>query len=219
MAKEGKLVDPVADGQKERDQQDQGAEIKALSMEALDLEDFKPVPITAARQPHPFEGYPQKKIKIGTYTEKGKDIDLIVNATAIVALNPKEYVHQDPSGKGVTINVKGQEKIVNYMTSHSRVVRSETGQNLIIVFDWEINLAGGKKMSRATLCSDPTARAQLVYTINKKTGKIEVDRRYVLADIDQVGRLRRLFEMFNYQQTQSERLAQKFDEEAESTAQ
>ena len=219
MAKQdGKLTDPVADGQKEREIADQGEEVKVLSIDALDLDDFKPIPITAARQPHPFEGYPQKKFKIGTRKERGKDVDLIVNATWIVALNPKEYVHQDPSGKAITINVGGQEKVVNYMTSHNRIVRDETGRNIDIVFDREIVLAEGKKMTRVTICPDHTARAQLVFTVDKKTGKILVDRRYVLADSDQASRLRRLFEMFYHQQTQSERLASKFDEESESKA-
>jgi len=98
------------------------------------------------------------------------------------------------------------------------LVKNENGQNLDIVFDNDILLADGKTLSRATICPDHTARAQLVFMVNKRTGRIEVDRRYVLADIDQVGRLRRCFEMFNYQQTQSERLAQKFDSEEESRA-
>jgi hypothetical protein len=74
-------------------------------------------------------------------------------------------------------------------------------------------------MSRVALCPDHTARAQIIFTVNRRTGKIEVDPRYVLADIEQVGRLRKLFEMFHYQQTQSERLAQKFEAEPESAAQ
>jgi hypothetical protein len=66
------------------------------------------------------------------------------------------------------------------------------------------------------ICRDHTARAQIVFSVDMKTGKVNVDKRYVLADIEQVGRLRRLFEMFHFQQTQSERLAKKFDEEPES---
>jgi hypothetical protein len=213
------LVDPVAEDQEKQEQDEQAEQVKTLSLEALTLEDFQPVPVTAARQPHPFEGYPQKKIKIGTWKVKGKDADLIVSATHIVALNPKQYVHQDPSGKGISIVVGGKEKIVDYMTSHSRVVRDQSGKNTIVVFDRDILLGGGKKMTRCAICPDHTARAQIIFKVNKKTGKIEVDDRYVLADINQVTRLRRLFEMYHYQQTKSERLAQKFDEEPESAAQ
>ena len=220
MAKFGeKLVDPVSVGQKEKEAEAQTDELKALSIEALKLEDFQPIPVTASRQPHPFEGYPQKKIKVGTYKKDGKEVDQIFNATHIVALNPKEYVHQDPSGKGVTILVGGKEKIVDLKTAHNRIVRNERGQSLAIVFDRDILLADGKKLDRATICPDHTARAQLVFMVNQRTGKIEVDRRYVLADIDQVSRLRKCFEAFNYQQTKSDRMAAKFDADEQSQAQ
>ncbi len=218
MAEKAKLVDPVAEGQEEQEQDEQAAEVKALSIEALSLDDFQPVPVTAARQPHPFEGYPQRKIKIGTYKLKNRDTDLIVNITHIVALNPKQYVHQDPSGKGVTLVSGGKEKIVNLQTYHNRIVRDQTGHSIDVSFGMDIMLANGKKMTRCAYCPDHTARAQLIFTVDKKTGKIKVDDRYVLADIEQVGRLRKLFEMFYYQQTRSERLAQKFDEEPESAA-
>lgn len=214
-AKEAKLVDPVV---KDQEKEEQDEQTKTLSMEALSMEDFQPVPISAARQPHPFEGYPQKKIKIGTYKDKGKNVDLIVSATHIVALNPKQYVHQDPSGKGISIVSGGKEKIVDYETLHSRVVRDQNGRNIEVIFSRDILLGNGQKMSRCAYCPDHTARAQIIFRVNRKTGKIEVDDRYVLADVGQVGRLRRLFEMYRYQQTKSERLAQKFDEEQESAA-
>lgn len=216
MEKRAKLTDPVADGQEQQEQDEQADQVKTLSMEALSLDDFQPVPISAARQPHPFEGYPQKKIKIGTWQDKGKEKDLIVSATHIVALNPKQYVHQDPSGKGITQISEGKERIVDLKTLHNRIVRDQTGHSIEVIFSRDILLGNGKKMSRCAYCPDHTARAQLIFKVNKKTGKIEVDDRYVLADIEQVGRLRRLFEMFHYQQTQSERLAQKFDAEPES---
>jgi len=220
MAKRAdQLVDPVAEGQKNNEAQEQEAEIKAMSIEGLNLEDFQPVPVTAARQPHPFEGYPQTKIQIGTHKEKGKEVPTMVSKTHIIALNPKEYVHQDPSGKNVSLTVAGKETFVDYKTAHSRIVRDQDGRNTIVVFDRDILLANGKTMSRCTLCPDHTARAQIMFGIDRKTGKITVDRRYVLADVEQVGRLRRVFEMYHYQQTQSERLAQKFDAEPESAAQ
>jgi len=215
MAKEG-LIDPVSKGKETEAMLQEDA--KVLSIDSLTLEDFQPVPVTAAKVPHPFEGYPQKKIKIGTYKDRGKEVDLIVNSTWIVALNPKEYVHQDPSGIGVTIKVGDKEKIVDYKTSHNRIVRDELGRSLNVVFDREIIFPGGQKMNRVTICPDHTARSQLVFAVDKRTGKIDVDRRYLLADPGQVSRLRRLFEMFNYQQTKSERLAAKFDQEAESKA-
>ncbi len=221
MAKEekGKLVDPVTESQALSEQEEQAQE--AFNMNALSLEDFQPVPVTAARQPHPFEGYPQPKVQLGVFKPRGraKDEPLMISKTWIIALNPKEFVYQDPSGKGVSILSGGAEKIVNLKTYHNRIVRDQMGQNVNVVFDRDIALADGKTLERVAICPDHTARAQIMFTVDKKTGKINVDRRYVLADIGQVSRLRRLFEMFHYQQTQSERLAQKFDEEPESLAQ
>jgi hypothetical protein len=209
------LVDPVAEDQ----QQAQVDEIKTMSIEGLSLEDFQPVPITAARQPHPFEGYPQQKIRIGTWIDKGKEVPLIVSKTALIALNPKEYVHQDPSGKNVSLTVKGQETFVDYKTLHNRIVRDQNGNNIEVIFSRDVLLGDGRKITRCAYCPDHTARAQIIFAIDRKTGKITVDRRYVLADGEQVSRLRRVFEMYHYQQTQSERLAQKFDAEPESAAQ
>jgi hypothetical protein len=215
--KRGSLVDPVTDERGEAAGQEN--EIKAMSIEGLSLEDFQPVPVTAARQPHPFEGYPQQKIQIGTWKDKGKELPLIVSKTALVALNPKEYVHQDPSGNKVSSIVNGQETFVDYKTLHARVVRDQNGKSIEVIFSRDINLGDGRKITRCAYCPDHTARAQIIFGVDRKTGKITVDRRYVLADVEQVGRLRRLFEMYHYQQTQSERLAQKFDAEPESAAQ
>lgn len=213
------LTDPVAEGQAQDEQQRQADEIKVMSIEGLSLEDFQPVPVTAARQPHPFEGYPQKKIQIGTWLDKGKVKPLIVSKTALVALNPKEYVHQDPSGKNVSLTVNGQETFVDFKTLHNRIVRDQNGNNIEVLFSREISLGDGKKITRCAYCPDHTARAQIIFTIDRKTGKVVVDRRYVLADVEQVSRLQRVFQAHHYQQTQSERLAQKFDAEPESAAQ
>jgi hypothetical protein len=222
-AKEQKasLVDPVEGAQAETEKGEQDAEIKEMSIEGLRLEDFQPLPADAAKQPHPFEGYPQQKMKVGTYREKGKkeDTPLMINKTAIIALNPKEYVPQDPSGKNLSLIVNGQETFVNYVTAHNRIVRDQNGQNITVVFDREITLADGQKLSRVAFCPDHTARAQIFFKVDKKTGKIAPDRRYLLADVEQRGRLRRVFEGYYHQQTQSERLATKFDEEPESRAQ
>lgn len=211
------LEDPVAEGQAERDEEETQRAVKGI--DELTFDDFQPIPVTASRQPHPFEGYPQRKIRIGTYKDKGVEKDLIVSATHIVALNPKVAVHQDPSGKGQTITSGGVEKTVDIPTTHNRTVKNERGQNEDIVFDRRITLAGGRTMERVALCPDHTARAQLFFRVNKRSGKIEIDDRYVLADTGQTSRLRRLFEMFHYQQTQSERLSQRFDAEPESGAQ
>jgi hypothetical protein len=217
MAKEkANLIDPVEEITKKNEEQGQDAEIKAMSIDALKLEDFQPLPADAARQSHPFEGYPMQKIQIGKYVEKGKEVALVVNRTAIIALNPKEYVPQDRSGVNVSQVVNGVERFVTYPTSHNRIVRDQYGQNITVVFDREITLSDGQKLSRVAICPDHTARAQIFFSVDKKTGKVLPDRRYLLADVEQRSRLRRVFEMHHFQQTKSERLAARFDEEPES---
>ena len=213
------LVDPVSENQQEVELQEQEQETQSLAISELSIDDFQPIPVTAAKQAHPFDGYPQTKMRIGSYIVRGVETPLMINKSWIVALTPKEDVHQDPSGLNVTIRLAtGKEKIVDYKTSHNRIVKDQNGDSVDIVFDREIIMANGKKMSRVAICPDHTARSQILFKVDKKTGKVNVDKRYVLADIGQVSRLRRLFEMFNYQQTQSERLAKKFDEEPESKA-
>lgn len=203
----GKLIDPVTDGE------GQGEEV------GIEEYDFQAIPVTASRQAHPFDGYPMSKIKIGTYKEKGQVKDLIVFRHSLVALNPREPVFQDPSGLGVTQQLKdGGERIVNLKTYHNRCVVNGRGQNEDIVFDREIELPNGKKMSRVAVVNDHLSRSQLFFKINPRTGKVEVDTRYALLDKDQANRLRDTFKMFYYQQTQSERLAARHDAEPESVA-
>ena len=218
QVREGSLIDPVAEGQARDEMEQQDREIDAMVIDNLSLADFQPMPVDAARQPHPFEGYPQQKVKIGEYKDRmGKMIPLMVSKTHIVGLSPKEYVHQDPSGKNVSHIVNGKETFVTIKTYHNRIVRDQMGRNQIVQFDREAVFPDGTL--RIAIVPDHTARAQLFFTVERKTGKVIPDRRYLLADGEQRGRLRRVFEAFHYQQTRSERLSQKFDEEQESRAQ
>lgn len=218
MAKQS-LIDPVAEDQGKQEKQAEDEEVKSLSIDSLKLEDFQPLPVDAARQPHPFEGYPQQKVKIGEYKDrKGQIVPLMVNKTAIIGLSPKEYVHQDPSGKNVSLIVNGKETFVDIKTYHNRIVRDQMGRNITVVFDRELKFPDGSKL-RIAICPDHTARAQIFFMVDQKTGKVQPDRRYLLADVEQRSRLRRVFEGYYNQQTRSERLATKFDEEPESKVQ
>ena len=220
----GKLVDPVEKDRQKQEVEETLEQMKVLDIAQLSMDDFKAVPVTAARQAHPFEGYPERKIKIGTYFDRKlkRDIDLIVSATWLVALNPKEYVFQDPSGENVSMidSQTKQEVFKTIPTSHNRIVRdydkSGQGINNDVVFDRTINLSDDQVLSRVAIVPSHSVRAQLIFRVNQKTGKIEIDNRYILADTGQVARLRKLFEMINYQQTRSERLADRFYSEPES---
>lgn len=206
---EGKLEDPadkVVKKEEEKRMEDEG---KAFDVTNLSFEDFKAIPPHVAKSVHPFEGYPMgKEISIGK-DQKGKD--RMVSSTYIVGLNPKVYVHQDPSGKGISIEVKeGKkvfERIVNIPTSHSRLVRDyESGDvNREYVFDRTIKLKDGT--INCCIVDSHTARAQICFNIEPRSGKIIVDDRYLLLDFKQRNLLRRTFNMIHTPQARIERLS------------
>jgi len=212
-----RLKDPVeADGrQQERDFLDEAT--ASVDIANISIEDFQAVKATAAKKPHPFEGYPlgkDKDIVLGTYTEKGQEKQLITKTTYIVALAPSKYVPQDPSGKNVSMFQNGVEHHVTIPTSHSRVVRDEMGRSVDVVFDRILKMSNGEL--RYAIVPDHLSRSQLVFNVEPKTGGVQVNRDILLLDKDQVGPLRRVFNGYYYQQTQAERAAKEFDEAQES---
>lgn len=208
-----KKVDPV-----EKIENEETDELLDASM--LTLEDFKSVPQSAAIQVSPFEGYPMEDIKIGERKVGGKVVDIITKKTFIVALAPSFFVPQDPSGLNVTVKQKsGIEKMVDIKTSHNRTVVDSMGNNNDVVFDNIFKTANGNL--RYAIVADHRARSQLIYKINIKqeSRPIQVDHRYLLLDVKQKERLRKVFASFYYQQTKSEKAADRFyeakgDEEA-----
>lgn len=184
-----------------------------LDVSLLTLADFKAVPQAAAIQVSPFEGYPMEDIKLGQRKVKGRNVDIITKKTFIVALAPNFFVQQDPSGLNVTIKQKsGTEKMVDIKTSHNRTVVDSMGNNNDVVFDNILKTANGNL--KYAIVPDHRARSQLMYMINTKQENrpVEVDRRYIFLDANQKGRLRKVFASFYYQQTKSDKAADKFYE-------
>jgi hypothetical protein len=198
-----KLKDPADKVVEQKEEERLEDEARTFDTARLSLKDFKAIPVQVARSPHPFDGYPLgEKVKVS----EGER-----STTFIVGLNPKVYVHQDPSGKGVTIRKKqGKqilEKNVNIQTFHSRFVRDyEDGdKNREYVFDRMIQLADG--IIYCSIVDSHTARAQICFKIEKKTGKIQVDDRYLLLDAKQQNLLRRVFNLIHTPQAKIERLS------------
>jgi hypothetical protein len=180
MAKD-KLTDPADAGKANREEVAAKEGQEQVSFDRLKLSDFKAVPKRAARTPHPFQGYPEKKVKAGTYKEKGKEVDLIINATHLVALIPGTHdVPQDPSNEGIR---NTQNVIVSY-----------AGRSVNIVFDREMELEDGQKVLYA-LIPDPLYRSQVVFGWDPKTEQIIVHDQYLLLDDGQFSRLRQVFQM------------------------
>lgn len=170
MQQKAGLVDPVA---KQADKRQEKAELESLNIEnAFDFEAIKP---EAARITKPFDGYPLKKVQLSEGLE--------IPAAYIVALNPTVVVQQDPSNQGA---------VKNY---HSRFIRDrETKENIHVPFDREIEWKG--KTYYCAIVPSHNVRAQVCFKFDtsKKVPRTEVDRRYMLLDGNQVGRLKRVFE-------------------------
>ncbi|TSA53377.1 MAG: hypothetical protein D4R45_05670 [Planctomycetaceae bacterium] len=183
-----KLTDPVEDGKVKKDN-----DLQALDMSNAALS-FKPIPPERARITRPFDGYPigSRKVTIGTYkNKKGKAQDLVIPSTYIVALNPTVPVYQDPSNK----KVKTKEGMVQIKTVHARVIRDrELNENIHVPFDREMTI--GEQTYQYAVVSAHNVRAQICfkYDTTKKVPKIEVDRRYLLLDSEQISRLKQVFE-------------------------
>lgn len=205
-----KLKDPV-DETTESQQAEKDEELKTVfDISQIKMSDFKAVALKDARSRHPFDGYPEKKVQIGTFLKNGKEWPLIVNLTHIVVY--KGEVKQDPSGQKVTLgfpelrNSEGKqirpntEKLGSIPTAHNRRAKSyeDGGVDFDSVFDRVIRLADGE-LSQCCIVPSPSVRAQIVFRYNSKTERIEPDGgnnpRYLLADPDQISRLRRVFEM------------------------
>lgn len=209
------LKDPVNDQLKVTDNKD---DEQLAGLEEFTFEGLKPIPERAAKRRNPFEGYPEKKIKIGV--EKGgkgkSDKDIMLNLTHLVALSTAESVFQDPSGMNMT-DKKGRQYTIK--SSHNRMVMSFLdNQNHDVVFDRDITLPDGTKVERYALIPDATIRAQICFKVDNKTGKTKVDSRYLMGDVDQSSRLMEVFTIVMNNKLKAERSALKFDREQESTA-
>lgn len=223
-----KLRDPVDAGKEDAEEASFVQQMQEADPTRLDPNEIGSMPESAARTPHPFSGYPlgRKVTLVGSKTP--------ISSTWLVILRDPSAVFQDVSGKGVTHQVIAKDKegkdikpmtadgkymapkikaskIINLKTSHNRVTTNYddgSGQSMDWVFDRKI-MVGENEM---TCCVVPShsARAQIFLRLSKK-GKIEIDRRYMLADTKQGNRLRRVFKNINYQQLAGERAAQQFD--------
>ena len=191
MPRPAKLRDPVEGSLEEQATEAAFTETEALSIEQLTPGAVKP---SAARATDPFENYPFKWIPLVDKNGKppvdraGKPA--LVNGKApqvcvsyIVLHNHlADPVVQDPSNRGKRTN------------HHSRAIRDEIERiNVDMVFDRPFKTAKG--VFFGAIVPQHNLRAQLIFNYNTKSAepRVEVDKRYLLLDTDQVGRLRTLF--------------------------
>lgn len=205
MAQKEKLTDPADAGKAQREEAKATEEQGSVSFDRLKLSDFKAVPKRAARTPHPFQGYPERKRAIGTYLEKGKKKDLVINTTHLVALVPGAHeAPQDPSNEDTGIK------------NTRNVVVSYAGRSVNIVFDREMELEDGQKVLYA-LVPEPLYRSMVVFRWDPKTESIQVNDQYLLLDDGQFSRLRQVFQMVLNPKLKVERISRAISgESAES---
>jgi hypothetical protein len=200
-------------------------ELKAVfDISNLKMSDFKAAALKDARSHHPFDGYPDRKVQIGSYMKGKREEALIVNLTHILVF--KEEVKQDPSGQTVSLgypemrNNEGKvvrpstESTGTIITAHNRRAKDyeSGGVDVDCVFDRTIKTADGE-LAHCCIIPSPSVRAQIVFKYNSKTQRVEHDPRYLMADPDQVSRLRRIFEMIiNPRIRLEESIRKNFDE-------
>lgn len=210
-----KLIDPIEETDKEKQAEDAVSSVK--SIKDLSFSDLQAIPQKAAQMAHPFDGYPYEKMVIGT-DKKGKDIEVI--SAFLVMLFPAFQPPQDISGVGVTIqrekkNIKGdvtskKEEIVTIKTNHNVVLvdYDNARRNTDIVFDREFILEDGKKVLGAVVPSH-SLRAQLMFRYDAKKQRVFANEKYVLVDVRQANKLRKVFDIVMFDKLRNEKLASK----------
>lgn len=235
-----KLVDPVdalKTSTKSKATKGKGASEPPFDLvpdEGLLEEEIGGLPMGVARTAHPFMGYNLGR-EVAVYDLNGKNKTPTMISRTFLILLKSGTVRQDVSGQGVShkffrkdaegndIKPEDQdgrfkapkvakETRINLVTYHNAVtVHPSTKENQKWVFDRRVKQ--GQRWLTCCIVPSHSARAQLVFYIDKKTGKVIVNDKYEVADKGQFEPLRVLFNRANYQQQRAERLAQSFDQE------
>jgi hypothetical protein len=194
MKKDGKLVDPATVAQEVRGEKKKMEENKKLS--TISRKDIVTIPPKHAKAVHPFEGYPVKYAMV-----EGRKINL----TWLVGY--KRQPAQDRSGENQSIQLMeknkvgkfeptGEERIVTLKSPHSRVVvdYENGGRNTMAIFDRTFPMEDGEILDNLCLVPSPSARAQICFKLEPKTGQVQINEDYFLLDGNQADVLRKVYE-------------------------
>ena len=192
-----KLKDPV-DEQVEQD-------LEEKEFETLDVSKIKVevLPDEAAKTVHPFHGYPVKKVMIDMKETDRTGKKVIVpkkfNITDWVLHNHlSDPIHQDPSNR-------------RHRTYHSRSVLDILGGNSVpnVIMQFSTPVKTDNGTFYGALVPDPYIRCQLIFTREPKSGRVVVDKRYMLLDPEQSNRLKQCFYQLIKPQLDNEAAADK----------
>jgi hypothetical protein len=184
-----KLKDPV---EKQADINAEEEEFASLDVSKIKVE---VLPESAAKALRPFDGYPVKKVKIPV-KKYGKNDHQVKGADGKAVIEAKEFnmtewvlhnsladpVHQDPSNR-------------RHRTYHSRsilnILQGNSAANTTVQFATLIETGSGKFYG--ALVPDPYIRCQFIFQRDKKSGRVQIDKRYMLLDPDQKNRLKQCY--------------------------
>lgn len=195
MVFKAKLKDPVEENDTSIEKEMDSFDLSKLTVQAI--------PEETARVRRPFDGYPLKYTKIN-----GVKFCL----THLVAHNRiADPVAQDPSNRKVKTKhtPDGKDGMVQILTYHNRSIRDIANGNrgnVAVWFDRPVKTANG--MFYCSIVPDEYVRAQLCFVHNTKTQRIEIDKRYLLLDLEQKNRLREVFQQIIIPNIRIERAAQ-----------
>jgi hypothetical protein len=191
MAKK-ELEDPV----------DAGGGIKEEEFDTLDISNIKveALPDEAARVVLPFDGYPLKKAKnrfLDVTDEEGNKRQMPYYLSFVVLHNHvADPLRQDKSG--------GKKFKSFHMRSIPDVLNGNTS-NIAVQYSIPFETASG--VFYGAYVPDHYVRAQMVFKYNGKAKRIEVDKRYILLDREQAGRLKQCFQQIINPKIQMEKAA------------
>ena len=196
------------------------AEVSVFDISKFSSKDFQALQPNASRALQPFEGYEYPIGREATSVvqfippviqdQSGRNYSIRENIDLDEALDFGPY-------KGLPLNeirrldanyfkdtVKtGKVKAASLLTYHNRLIHNyETDMNEDVVFDRDFEMKDGMVRNCAIVPSH-NIRAQLVYSLDERTGSIKVDSRYSLLDRNQASRLLRIMKVINAP-TQSE---------------
>jgi len=184
-----KLIDPATEAQQKRGEEKNSEENKKLS--TISRKDIVTIPPKHAKAVHPFEGYPVKYAMV-----EGRKINL----TWLVGY--KKQPAQDRSGENQSIAIlkngkpTGESNIVTIKSPHSRLVIDYEGggRNTMAIFDRTFPTDDGEVIENLCLVPSPSARAQICFKVEPKTGQVQINEDYFLLDGNQADKLRKVFE-------------------------
>ena len=182
-------MDPATEAQGKRGRKKEVADNAKLS--TISRKDIVTIPTKHTKAVHPFEGYPYKYAMVD-----GRK----VNLTWMIGY--KKQPAQDRSGENQSIQVlkqgkpTGEERVVTLKSSHSRLVvdYESGGRNTMAIFDNTLMLEDGDILDNLALVPSPSARAQICFKVEPKTGQVQINDDYFVLDGNQSDRLRRVFE-------------------------